>query len=153
MKYIKTFEQYAVVAGPDVSEGLLDTLKAGKDALAKGINKLGSSNIDLNTDDAKVAEMAKKLGDGLSYAGGKIATASKGRWELIKAWRKTFTEGGIPANLVDKAIVLYASFNTFSNPPSFDASHEGTGSILTFDKGKNTINVRSANVAAGKKEV
>jgi hypothetical protein len=153
MKYIKTFEQYAVVAGPDVNEGFMDAIKAGKDALAKGINKLDSSNIDLNIDDAKVAEMAKKLGDGLSYAGGKIATASKGRWELIKSWRKTFTEGGIPANLVDKAIIQYASYNTFSNPPSFDAQHQGTGSILTFDKAKNTINVKSANVSAGKKEV
>lgn len=150
MKYIKTFEQYAVVAGPDVNEGI-----------AEIANKLGSYTIDLNIDDAKVAQMATESKSEMSYAGGKIATAPKPRWGIINEYRKIFTDGGVPANLVDKAVLLYVigkkhpilrTYNvSFSNPPTFDQEFKGTGSILTYDKDKNALNVRSANVSAGKK--
>jgi hypothetical protein len=150
MKYIKTFEQYAVVAGPDVNEGFMDAIKAGKDALAKGINKLGSSNLDLNMDDAKVAEKAKK--QNITYVNGKITLVPTGRGKLLTSYRESLKKGGIPDQSIDKTIVLFVANNGWGNLTT-DENYEGTGSILTFNKEENTVNMKSANVSAGKKEV
>lgn len=136
MKHLKTFEQYSSVDAPVVNEEILGSI-------AKVFNKIGSSTLDLNMDDAKVAAMASK--DNMAYAGGKITKAT--RWDVIKSYRKQLTDGGVPAELADKAIVLYTGANGWAAPFTFDQKAE-KGNILTYKTDK-TINVRSGSTSTG----
>lgn len=137
MKYVKTFEQYSVINEEEIL------------GLGKLFNKAVATEMDLSkTDDVKLAEAVKKYLDS-TYENGKITKSS--RWEIVKNNRKKITEGGIPAELVDKVLAVIVMTQKALPLFTFDpkvAEAEQKGHLLSYNKETNMLKFTPASESA-----
>jgi hypothetical protein len=134
MKYVKTFEQYSVINEEEIL------------GLGKLFNKASATEVDLSkTDDVKLADAVKKYLDS-TYEVGKITKSS--RWEIIKNSRKSITESGVPAELVDKLLAVIVMIQKGLPLFTFDpkvAETEQKGHLLSYNKESNMLKFTPAS--------
>jgi len=137
MKYIKTFESFSPVNEEEVF------------GLGKLFNKAVAKEYDLTKlNDADLAKAVKEYLDS-TYEGGKITKSS--RWEIVKANRKIISEGGVPADLVDKVlattVMVQKSLPLITFDPKVAESNQ-KGYLVSYDSGKNILKFIPASEGA-----